>query len=228
MIIQFRLKDEVKWSSFLSRYTRDKSAITFLYSYEGADVASTVLGSNSATIWNISPPDKQRLIGDITGNSTLVVRFRFTVSRVSHSKEVPSVLSEEKQYEIKEDREIRDALTKMLTQNNTKNELNVTLPFLFPKFVKVKTSDMKTVHQLTKGSDSDNADVTFRNLTIKLFQSMTNGSMQQWWEVKEFTDDTFYQNTISKLPYADKDELVMYLFNDKIFPQTLSSVAAGG
>lgn len=211
----------------MSPYNKDKSALTFLTSYEGADVAATELGSNSATIWNISPPDKERLIDDINGTSKITVRFRYTVSRITHSKEVPGVLSEEKQYEIKaEDLEIRDGLSKMLNQSNS--NVNVTFPFLFPKFVKVKTSDMRTVHQLTPGSYEDDQDSTFRNITIKLFQNNVNGSVQTWWAVNEVTTDKFYSDTIGRLPYAKSDALVVYLFNDKIFPQTLSSVAAGG
>lgn len=211
----------------MSPYNKDKSALTFLTSYEGADVAATELGSNSATIWNISPPDKQRLIDDINGTSIITVRFRYTVSRITHSKEVPGVLSEEKQYDIKpEDHEIREGLSKMLNQSNS--DVNVTFPFLFPKFVKVKTSDMKTVHQLTPGAFNDNEDLTFRNITIKIFQNDANGTVQTWWAVNEVTTDKFYDSFISKLPYAKSDALVVYLFNDKIFPQTLSSVAAGG
>lgn len=87
---------------------------------------------------------------------------------------------------------------------------------------------MKTVHQLTPGSYEDSQDSTFRNITIKLFQNSVNGSIQTWWAVNEVTTDKFYDNFISKLPYAKSDALVVYLFNDKIFPQTLSSVAAGG
>ncbi|XP_063707316.1 piezo-type mechanosensitive ion channel component isoform X4 [Culicoides brevitarsis] len=223
----YELKRQEEWERFLSPYNKDKSALTFLTSYEGADVAATELGSNSATIWNISPPDKERLIEDINGSSKITVRLRYTVSRITHSKEVPGVLSEEQQYEIKpEDHEIRDGLSKMLNQSDA--DVNVTFPFLFPKFVKVKTSDMKTVHQLTPGSFEDNQDSTFRNITIKLFQNSVNGSTQTWWAVNEVTNDKFYDNFISKLPYAKADALVVYLFNDKIFPQTLSSVAAGG
>lgn len=114
----------------------------------------------------------------------------------------------------------------MLNQSNS--NVNVTFPFLFPKFVKVKTSDMRTVHQLTPGSYEDDQDSTFRNITIKLFQNNVNGSVQTWWAVNEVTTDKFYSDTIGKLPYAKSDALVVYLFNDKIFPQTLSSVAAGG
>lgn len=53
------------WDKFNNRYSRDKSALTFLTNYEPSDVAAVKLGSNSSTIWNISPPDKDRLLMDL-------------------------------------------------------------------------------------------------------------------------------------------------------------------
>lgn len=45
--------NEHEWNSFQSPYSKDKSALTFLTSYEGVDVAAVVLGANSTTVWNI-------------------------------------------------------------------------------------------------------------------------------------------------------------------------------
>ena len=53
------------WRKFSSRYNHDKSALTFLTNYESVDVAAVKLGSNSSSIWNISPPDKDRLLMDL-------------------------------------------------------------------------------------------------------------------------------------------------------------------
>lgn len=40
-------------------------ASTFLSNYEGGDIASVKLSSDSASIWSISPPDKERMIMEI-------------------------------------------------------------------------------------------------------------------------------------------------------------------
>lgn len=65
--------DENKWEDFLSPYQKDKSALTFLSNYEHVDVAAVKLGSNSTIIWNISPPDRERLVSDL--NSSEFFKF---------------------------------------------------------------------------------------------------------------------------------------------------------
>jgi piezo-type mechanosensitive ion channel component 1/2 len=84
-IIQF---NSIDWDNLNRKYMKDRSAITFLSNYEGIDVAAVKLGSNSSTIWNISPPDRERLLADLKMNKTLTTRFTFKVSRESGSKEI--------------------------------------------------------------------------------------------------------------------------------------------
>lgn len=160
---------------------------------------------------------------DIEQNKPLTTRFRYTVSRKTHSKEVPGVLSEEKSRVIKPDDPIRNDLSKLLQTNDTSA---AELVNMLPKFVKVKTSDMKPIHQLTKYADRDDDELNYRNLSIRLY---TTNATATWWEVREECKDEMYDKVIKTLPHgADCTSLVMYLFNDKIFPQSLSSVAAGG
>lgn len=90
----------VDWDNVLRRYHKDKSAITFLSNYEPIDVAAVKLGSNSSTIWNISPPDKERLLKDLKENKTLTSRFRYKVQRKSHSKENPGTIEDEHSHEF--------------------------------------------------------------------------------------------------------------------------------
>lgn len=40
------------------------------------DVAAVKLGSNSSTIWNISPPDKDRLLDDLK-SSKIYIKYLF-------------------------------------------------------------------------------------------------------------------------------------------------------
>lgn len=178
-----------------------------------------------------SPPDRERLITDIEQNITLTTRFRYTVSRKTHSKEVPGILSEEKSRVIKPDDPVRSDLLKLLNNNgstlNNNNSTSAELAFMFPKFIKVKTNDMKPIHQLTKTAYNDENDLNYRNISIRLHT--TTDSTSTWWEVKEKCGDPMYIDIIRKLPHGENcTSLVMYLFNDKIFPQSLSSVAAGG
>ncbi|XP_049533763.1 piezo-type mechanosensitive ion channel component isoform X8 [Anopheles darlingi] len=215
------------WGDFTAPYATERTALTFLSNYEPADVAAVKLGANSTSIWNISPPDRERLLNDLKSNVTLTCRFRYTISRQSHSKENPGVVSEERGYEMGPGPD-RDALIKLLTEDT--NDV-VVLPNLMPKFLRVQNSGtVRPIHQLIKNVDSDTDDGNYRNLKIRLLRSSdTNAMMFQWWETREECTDTLYEKYLSRLPYADcANYLVMYMFNDKIFPSTISSIAAGG
>lgn len=170
-----------------------------------------------------SPPDRERLILDIEQNKTLTTRFRYTVSRKTHSKEVPGVLSDERYTSIKPEDPIRKDLANLLNENTSNPAL---LANMLPKFIKVKTNDIRPIHQLTKAATADEDNLNYRNISIRLY---TINQTSTWWEVIEECNDPMYNDVIKKLPHgADCNSLVMYLFNDKIFPQSLSSVAAGG
>lgn len=64
-----------------------------------------------------------------------------------------------------------------------------------------------------------------RNITLKLHDL----NQTQWSELIEECNDNFYEDLLSKLPYADCDEeSVFYTFNDKLYPSSLSPYIEGG
>ncbi|XP_052864339.1 piezo-type mechanosensitive ion channel component [Anopheles cruzii] len=218
---------EENWGNFTAPYGTERTALTFLSNYEPADIAAVKLGANSTTIWNISPPDRERLLNDLKSNVTLTCRFRYTISRVSHSKENPGIVSEERGFELGPG-PARDSLVKMLTGDT---EEVVVLPNLMPKFLRVQNSgSVKPIHQLIKNVNSDSDDANYRHLKLRLLQTQVENTIpMQWWESREDCSDTLYEKYLARLPYADcANYLVMYMFNDKIFPSTISSIAAGG
>ncbi|XP_062548757.1 piezo-type mechanosensitive ion channel component isoform X4 [Armigeres subalbatus] len=219
--------NDAQWEKFMLPYAKDKTALTFLSNYEPVDVAAVKLGANSTSIWNISPPDKARLLNDLNTTATLTCRFRYTISRKSHSKENPGIVSEEKSYELGPNNPARPILVQMLS---TDSNISVALPYMMPKFLKVKNSgNIRPIHQLIKAAYTDDSEENYRNLTLRLFQTHSNNSIPLfWWEVRENCSDPTYA-TFANMPYADcLSHLVMYMFNDKIFPSTISSIAAGG
>lgn len=67
--------------------------------------------------------------------------------------------------------------------------------------------------------------LNYRNVTLRLNED--NG--MQWWQLAEDCSESFYQEVLSKLPYADcKENTVLYTFNDKLYPSSLSPYIAGG
>ncbi|CAO1375472.1 unnamed protein product [Diamesa hyperborea] len=218
------------WDKFNNRYSRDKSALTFLTNYEPSDVAAVKLGSNSSTIWNISPPDKDRLLMDLKQNKSLTTRFRYKVLRKSHTKENPGTIEEEQSFEFMGNDTIGKQLIQMLEASGKKTSSIV--PYMMPKFIKVKNSGMlRPAHQLLKDSESDDDKSNYRNLTMRLYEiSLSNISASQlWWEATESCDEPYYKNIPEDTLYANcRNHITMYMFCDKIFPSTISSIAGGG
>lgn len=84
--------------------------------------------------------------------------------------------------------------------------------------------DLKPVQQLITNA-GELEDHYYRNLTLILHEM----NEEKWWEVLEECNDDFYNQTLSRLPYADcKTSSVMYTFSDKLFPATLNWLTAGG
>lgn len=106
------------------------------------------------------------------------------------------------------------------------------VPFMMPKFIKVKNSGMlRPAHQLLKDSESDDDKSNYRNLTLRLYEiSLSNMSASQlWWEATESCDEPYYKNIPEDTLYANcHNHITMYMFCDKIFPSTISSIAGGG
>lgn len=84
--------------------------------------------------------------------------------------------------------------------------------------------DLKPVQQLITNA-GELEEHYYRNLTLVLHEM----NEEKWWEVLEECSDDFYNQTLSRLPYADcKTSSVMYTFSDKLFPATLNWLTAGG
>lgn len=131
----FRFNDD-EFKVFSSFFTQDRAAQTFLSNYEANDIAAVLLGANSTSLWNISPPDLQRLKNDLANsNTTLKVRYKYTVSRVTYSEKMSGTISAEQSFDIIGESPIRKGLLAML--NHESNTTRVEMTYLFPKFLKV-------------------------------------------------------------------------------------------
>ncbi|XP_031619369.1 piezo-type mechanosensitive ion channel component isoform X2 [Contarinia nasturtii] len=223
--------DEQSYEAFKNVYyeQKDRSALTFLSNYDANDLSAIVLGPNSTSLWIISPPDLQRLKDDLMNNVTLKVQYKYFVSRKTNNDKLADTISRERSFDLKSDTPARKDLLNML--NKISNQKRTQLPFLFPKFLKVKNPDaLKPATQLI--SSLSDEDHYYRNLTLFLHQNpdtKNNESDEKYWEVLEECDDKDYENKFSKLPYAEcKKSSVMYTFSDKLFPTSLSWLTAGG
>lgn len=75
----------------------------------------------------------------------------------------------------------------------------------------------------------DDEHNSMRNITMKLSRTEANANQasQMWWELKEDCTDINYK-IIKNIPYSNCEYLVMYTFNEKSFPASLSFLSGGG
>ncbi|XP_017132304.1 piezo-type mechanosensitive ion channel component isoform X9 [Drosophila elegans] len=230
------------YSQMTNAYIKEKQALTFIAGYDATDVAAVRLAGNSPSLWNIAPPDRQRLLNDLRNNHTLKARFSYSLTRKAPAKGLKETVGDEHAISLDESFEGRAALIHMLSethdvepvQSNTtttnetitastpKVEEVVVIPGVIPKFIKVLNSGDAAVVSVLSEKHHE-----YRPLVIKMHRdNETNGL---WWEIRDFCNDTFYNETLSKFAYSNcTSGIVMYTFNDKKFPSTFSFLTAGG
>lgn len=69
-------------------------------------------------------------------------------------------------------------------------------------------------------------DTYLRNITVQR-QTDNNGS-KEWFEVSEVCTDPNYAQYLESIPFHNCSYIMMYTFNAKIFPSSLSFITAGG
>jgi len=69
----FEINSEM-YSQMTNAYLKEKQALTFIAGYDPTDVAAVKLAGNSPSLWNIAPPDRQRLLNDLR-NSEIFTYF---------------------------------------------------------------------------------------------------------------------------------------------------------
>lgn len=232
-IFQF---DDADYDQMLNAYYNKKSALTFISNYEGNDIAAVKLSTDSANIWTISPPDRNRMIEEVKSDNPISVRLNYKVSHKPSKSEDSGILSNFVQINLPainengERNPERIHLLEMLTTDNQTNP--VLLQRILPKFLKVSNNgNVKPVGNLMDSLMPGDEANYFRNMSLKLHKDNheSPGQTIDWWQLNENCQDKNYVKYLSKLPHADNcTYTVIYTFNDKIFPATLSLITGGG
>ncbi|KAH8409601.1 hypothetical protein KR222_010130 [Zaprionus bogoriensis] len=245
--------DSKMYSQMANSFITNKQALTFLAGYDETDVAAVKLAGNSPSLWNIAPPDRQRLANDLRNNHTLIARFSYSLTRKAPAKGLKENVGDEHIIKLDETFEGRAALINMLnetydqqqqqvepvaaangTANDTANAAAANATAKSNEEVVVVLPNM--IPKFIKVLNSGDAFVVtvlsgkeqeYRPLVIKMHRdNATNGL---WWEIRDYCNDSFYKNLLKDLPYSDcSSGIVMYTFNDKKFPSTFSFLTAGG
>ncbi|KAG5319735.1 PIEZO protein, partial [Pseudoatta argentina] len=221
----------------LQVYSTEKSAVTFFENYVYSDVAAVKFSNSSGTLWSISPPDKERLIAELASNTTTIsVHVEWAVSRKTDVKDASGITITDRNvtlpaYVNGEFNPVRQTLVDMLSKDPGATNATVILQNAFPKFLKVTARTISVVTQLMEPlrllvghSDTDDRYL-YRNMSIRLSTDMTCCDHKQWWIVREAcTGSDFF----SQIPLNDCNYIMMFLFNDKAFPESLSFISGFG
>ncbi|XP_044750779.1 piezo-type mechanosensitive ion channel component isoform X3 [Coccinella septempunctata] len=231
-IFQF---NEAQYQDMLDAYGTNRQAVTFISNYEADDIAAIKLSTDSANVWTISPPDRLRMIDEVNSNFPITVRLNYKVSHKTSKSEDSGILTNFVQISIPPSlpdgsrNPARVHLSEMLeTDGNT--TIPVLLIEILPKFLKVTNNGLvKPVGSLMEHIVEGDTANLYRNASLILHHVPTEGPQSDWWKFSETCNDSDYRRYLSKLPFNDNcKNIVLYTFNDKIFPASLSIITGGG
>ncbi|XP_063376521.1 piezo-type mechanosensitive ion channel component isoform X1 [Cydia fagiglandana] len=217
---------EQDYNQLSNQYARDRTAQTFLSNYMYNDVAVINLNPNSTMNWDISQPELDRLEREAISNNSLLIKFTFTISHPSNNAQNPPTIEDSREMPLEafyangtRNKE-RDTLLHLL-QNNASADTWLNVPKLFPKFLKVfNKGTAKPAYQLIPG-DPEDESTQYRDVQLRLERE--KGAM--YWRVQEFCKE---KDELLNIPMNSCDMLVMFTFNDKLFPETLNFISGGG
>jgi len=76
--------------------------------------------------------------------------------------------------------------------------------------------------------DDEDDSYIYRNISIQLSTEKNCCAHQQWWIVHEECTDQLYKDILENVPLNDCKYIMMFLFNDKAFPEGLSFFSGFG
>ncbi|XP_026329382.1 piezo-type mechanosensitive ion channel component isoform X3 [Hyposmocoma kahamanoa] len=227
---------EQDYTQLSNMYARDRTAQTFLSNYMYNDVAVVTLNSNSTMKWEISPPELDRLELEAKSNKSIKIKFTFVITHPSNTVQNPPTIEDSREVEMEPfvdaERTIRNPervkLYAMLT-NTSSPDSWVQVDLLFPKFLKVfNKGTAKPAYQLTEGHDDDSFAVDDKRLYHNVQLRLERDRDSMYWRVREGCNLKPPQDRINSIPMNNCDQLVMFTFNDKLFPETLNFISGSG
>ncbi|XP_011880859.1 PREDICTED: piezo-type mechanosensitive ion channel component 1 isoform X3 [Vollenhovia emeryi] len=220
-------------------YATEKSAVTFFENYIHSDVAAVRFGTFSRKLWDISLPDKERLISELASNTTAVtVHVEWAVSRKTDAKDTSGTTTTVQEVKLPpiingEFNPVRQTLVDMLSENPGATNATIILQNALPKFLKVTARTTYVVRQLMEplhlsSDESNDESYLYRNLSVQLSTNKDCCAHQQLWAIHEICTGSPFADFLNKIPLNDCKYVTMFLFNDKAFPEGLSFISGFG
>ncbi|XP_059060607.1 piezo-type mechanosensitive ion channel component-like, partial [Achroia grisella] len=220
---------EQDYTQLSNLYARDRTAQTFLSNYMYNDIAVVTINPNSTMKWEISPPELDRLEREAMSNASLLVKFTFVITHPTNAVPNPPTIEDHREVALdafvdNKPNPQRETLLKLLS-GTAEPDAWLHVKKMFPKFVKVfNKGTAKAAYQLMPEvpDDPDEDARLFRDVQLRLERD-TNG---MYWRVREYCKPG--QDPLTSIPMNNCNMLVMYTFNDKLFPETLNFISGSG
>ncbi|KAL0894989.1 hypothetical protein ABMA27_013468 [Loxostege sticticalis] len=219
---------EQDYTQLSNMYARDRTAQTFLSNYIYNDVAVVTINPNSTMNWEISPPELDRLEKEAMTNSPLLVRLTYVITHPTNAVPNPPTIEDYREVQLPAEVDgkpnpERETLLKLLAGTASQDTwLNVRK--IFPKFLKVfNKGTAKAAYQLMPLTNEKGEDARlYRDVQLRLERF---GNTTMYWRVRESCGP---RDPLLSIPMNNCDMLVMYTFNDKLFPETLNFISGSG
>ncbi|XP_065226860.1 piezo-type mechanosensitive ion channel component isoform X3 [Planococcus citri] len=227
--------NEIQWEAIKEIYSSSASAQTFLSDYNPEDVGAVFLPHYSSSIWTIPPPEESDMQKELNNTETcqkIKVAMEWTLDRRSENPESPKTVSEKNDI-ILEPEECTNFLKVLQNKGNS----TVRLKKLMPKFLKITSPGRASpIPQLMRfedySEDDDSPSVKpeispFVDVVFQLDES--DNTVGRWWNLAEDEPNPKLKE-LDAITRSDKGEnrsIIIYTFNDKMFPPGLLSLISG-
>ncbi|XP_032577750.1 piezo-type mechanosensitive ion channel component isoform X2 [Drosophila sechellia] len=210
-ILQFSNSD---FQKLTNRIILDNYASDSMMLYDAVDVTAIKFYENSISLWNMPPPDKERLLHDLSNGAKLDIHLTLTLK----CNLTPEAVIYETTYTLTENKvHTRDKLIRLMSANFSNEK--VIVPNILPKFITVQ-------RQQANAKFIKDYDGKFKRPIIL---KKKRKSQVYWWEMNDYCNDRFYTEILSALPLSNcENGIVLYVFNDKSFPSAMSFLEKTG
>ncbi|KRF99249.1 uncharacterized protein Dwil_GK27406 [Drosophila willistoni] len=124
---------EYNYQKLLNGFLLDNYASDHILIYDAVDITAIKFDANSVMVWNMSPPDKNRLLNDLKTGKEVDIRISLTLT----SSNTLELTKHETTYILTKNKEMtREMLIKVLSNDNSKEKILV--PDILPKFATVQ------------------------------------------------------------------------------------------
>ncbi|XP_066250375.1 piezo-type mechanosensitive ion channel component-like [Euwallacea similis] len=243
-----KILSQEDYKNLTSTFRNIQSSEEIFGAFQPSDVVVVTWSAHSLTKWKVSPGNLKELMKDVMSNEPFTFRIEISYTHIGHGNhKVQRTFGQMSRIPPLPNVHRQNLIT-ILQSNKTLNS-STWLPLIFPKFLFItKEAEPRPltimgelghpeIYEQFKeldGSkeDDDDADIPAdprieRNLVASL-QFDPEGEM--WWHIAEdcTDDDDNYFYYLKDLVHNRCDILVMYTFNERVFPSAINYITQSG